>query len=454
MSHLLIVDLPGGNDTDILTTALADGHRFSFLTADPGHYRAQREVAALLGQGKAVIDAEGFALPVLLPRLRALHRADPFDAVLCLQDLRIVEAADIARALGLRHLNPETARAARNKAEVRRRLSAAGMPQPAFTEVRGPAELIAAAKSMEPPLLVKPIDGFGSQNIFALRRAEDLAALRLAPQIIADGPGHYGLGVAAGGAMLVERFLEGRLLACDTLSVDGRHRLLGVNEKLLFPPPSFAIRGGCFTTNCGQFSEIETYAFRLLDALGFDQGAAHIEIMLTAERPALIEINPRLVGARTARLLSAALGRFGARGPDCAACRGAPAATDHHPHPRGDTLACRTSRWRAARDRPAAKHRAGLCWGHAVRAGGRCRLPALRQCRPAGLRDHPRHRPRLGRNAGGRDCRRRPRADGLPRASLMTCRQSWQLPRGGPDHAPLRRPLSDMRQKRRAACAV
>jgi biotin carboxylase len=309
MSHLLIIDLPGGNDTDILAAALAGGHRFSFLTADPAHYRTQHEVAALLAQAEAVIDAESFAMPALIPRLMALHRANRFDAVLCLQDLRIVEAADIARALGLRHLNPGTARMARNKAEVRRRLNAAGLPQPVFTEVRGPAELIAAAETMGLPLLVKPIDGFGSQNIFALRSPEDLAALRLAPEIIADGPGHYGLGVAAGGAMLVERLLEGRLLGCDTLTVDGRHRLLGVNEKLLFPAPSFAIRGGCFTTACGQFGEIEAYAFRLLDAIGFDQGAAHIEIMLTAEGPALIEINPRLVGAKIARLLSAALGR-------------------------------------------------------------------------------------------------------------------------------------------------
>ena len=309
MSHLLIVDLPGGNDSDILAAALAGRHRFSFLTADPAHYHAQGDVAALLARAEAVIDAEGFAMAVLLPRLIALHRADRFDAVLCLQDLRIVEAADIAQALGLRHLNPKTARMARNKAEVRRHLSAAGLPQPAFAEVRGPEELISAAEAMGLPLLVKPVDGFGSQNIFALRRAEDLAALRLTPEIIAEGPGNYGLGVAAAGSMLVERLLEGRLLACDTLTLDGRHRLLGVNEKLLFPAPSFAIRGGCFTTACGQFGEIEAYAFGLLDAIGFDHGAAHIEIMLTAAGPVLIEINPRLVGARIARLLSAALGR-------------------------------------------------------------------------------------------------------------------------------------------------
>jgi biotin carboxylase len=46
----------------------------------------------------------------------------------------------------------------------------------------------------------------------------------------------------------------------------------------------------------------------LLDAVDFDWGYAHIEIMLTAEGPYVIEINPRLVGAKIARLVSMALG--------------------------------------------------------------------------------------------------------------------------------------------------
>ena len=309
MTHLLIVELPGGNDSDILTAARDGGHRVSLLTADPDHYRAQAEVAALLDAGVAVIDAGGFAWAELCLRLEARHRADPFDAILCLQDLRIVEAARIAEALGLRHLNPATAALCRDKSAVRQRLAGAGIAQPAFAMARGASELLAAVDAIGVPLLIKPADGFGSQNVFALRTGADLAALRGAPRIIADAPGDYGLGVMADGAMLVERLMEGQLIGCDTLSVDGRHMLMGVNEKLMFPPPSFAIRGGCFTAHIGQFAEIAAHAFALLDAVGFDHGAAHIELMLTADGPRLVEINPRLVGARIARLISAARGR-------------------------------------------------------------------------------------------------------------------------------------------------
>jgi biotin carboxylase len=306
MSHLLIIELPGGNDGDILRHALAAGHEVSFLTANPAQYLDQRDLATLLAQARQIIPAGTFDLERLLPELRALHQGDPFDGVLCLQDLRIVEAAEIAQALGLRHLNSETARLCRDKVAVRRKLAAAGIAQPACARAIGPEDLIAAVAAIGLPVLIKPVDGFGSQNVFALRTEQDLALLREAPEIIAQGAVEYGLGVASRGEMVVERLLEGPLVGCDTVSAGGRHKLLGVNEKLFFPPPSFAIRGGCFTTNCGQFEALEAAVFAMLDAIGFDHGAAHIELILTRDGPMLVEINPRLVGAGIARLISAA----------------------------------------------------------------------------------------------------------------------------------------------------
>lgn len=107
--------------------------------------------------------------------------------------------------------------------------------------------------------------------------------------------------------MLVERYMSGAFIGCDTVSAEGCHRLLGVHEKLMFAPPSFAMRGSCFTPNRGQFVAIESYVVSALDAFGFDWGAAHLEVMLTSDGPRLVEINPRLVGAKIPRLLGYAL---------------------------------------------------------------------------------------------------------------------------------------------------
>lgn len=310
MSHLLIVDLPGGNDSDILLAAIEGGHRFTFATADPAHYREQPAIAALLERAEAVL-----AMPTdgaqWTSRLLGVHEADPFDAVLCLQDLRLVESAEAARAMGLAHVSPDVARLCRDKAAVRERLAGAGLAQQTPFERVEPgadagARLLAAVERVGLPAIVKPIDGFGSQHVFALRSKADLCVLQQLADLVAEGPGDYGLGIAACGALLVERLHEGPVIGCDVMRAHGQQVLLGVNDKVMAAPPSFAILGGCFTADTGQFADLDRWLGALLDAVGFDFGAAHVELVMTAEGPCLVEINPRLVGARIARLISAA----------------------------------------------------------------------------------------------------------------------------------------------------
>lgn len=309
MAHLLIIELPGGDDTDIVQAAIGRGDHCTFVSAQLAHYRRQPAVWATLAGLRGHIELPSFDYAELESRVLALDAVCPIDAVLCLVDTRLPEAARLARRLGLRHLNPASAALLRDKFEVRRALAACGLTQPAFALATSNAALRAAVEQLGLPLLIKPADGFGSQNIVLLRYPEDLDPL-LSPlaDMLPSGV-DYGLGARASDRLLVERHMSGRVIGCDSLTENGRHRLLGVHEKEFFAPPSFAIRGGCFTPNRGQFAAIEAYLFATLDALGFDWGAAHTEIMLTADGPRLIEVNPRLVGARIARLVAYALAR-------------------------------------------------------------------------------------------------------------------------------------------------
>ena len=150
---------------------------------------------------------------------------------------------------------------------------------------------------------------YGSQNIVLLRHDEDLDPWLTPLEDMLPSHKDYGLGVKANDRLLVERYMTGTVIGCDTLSVNGEHRLLGVNEKLFFESPSFAIRGGCFMPNSPAFAALQSYVFHCLDAVDFNWGATHTEIMLTAEGPRLIEINARLVGAKIARLVGYALKR-------------------------------------------------------------------------------------------------------------------------------------------------
>lgn len=311
MAHLLIIELPGGNDVDLLEAARARGDTFTFLSADLAHYRRQPAVWAALAGARELLEVPGFSPCDVTQRVLDVHAHFRIDAVLCLIDTRLIEAAQLAQQLGVRHIDANAATLLRDKFSVRRRLAECGMVQPAYALAESNAELQEAVQRLGLPVLIKPADGYGSQNIVVLRHAGDLDPLLSPLHDMLPSRADYGLGVVANDRLLVERYLTGTFIGCDTLSVDGKHVVIGLHEKLMFEPPSFAMRGSTFTPfsrSSPAMAAIERFAVDLLDAVGFDHGATHIELMLTSDGPRLIEINPRLVGARIARLASLTLG--------------------------------------------------------------------------------------------------------------------------------------------------
>jgi biotin carboxylase len=309
MPHLLIIELPGGNDTDIVQAAIDRGDEFTFLSAQLDHYRGQPQVNAMLAFASEQIEVSTFEYLEVERRVLDLHARKRIDAVLCLIDTRMPAAAKLADRLGLRHLNPASAALMRDKFDVRCRLAERGLAQPLFALATSNEGVKTAVDQLGLPVLIKPVDGYGSQNIVALRYLEDLDPLLSPLDDLLPCNADYGLNARSNDRLLVERFMSGAVIGCDTLTVDGRHQLLGVNEKVFFDPPSFAVRGGCFTPNRPEFEAIERYLFGVLDAVGFDWGATHTELMLTADGLNLIEINARLVGAKIPRLLGYALNR-------------------------------------------------------------------------------------------------------------------------------------------------
>ena len=48
MAHLLVIELPGGNDGDIISAAIKRGDTFTFLAARMDHYTNQLELFEML----------------------------------------------------------------------------------------------------------------------------------------------------------------------------------------------------------------------------------------------------------------------------------------------------------------------------------------------------------------------------------------------------------------------
>ncbi|MGZ4995362.1 MAG: ATP-grasp domain-containing protein, partial [Methylobacter sp.] len=309
MAHLLLIEAPGGNDFDLFESALMQGHQVTFFTADGAHYAQNGTLSENLTFAKRIVEINPFDYDEFEKQAVEIHEQDPFDALLCLIDIRITEAAKLAERLNLRFLNPTSASAMRDKFTVRTLLAEKGIRQPEFALATNNQQLRAAIENMGFPVLVKPSDGYGSQNIAAFLTEDDLNPLLDPLDNYLPCCTDYGFGVKANDRLLVERYISGQLVGCDTLTRDGKHLMLGINEKLMYPQPSSAIRGSCFPSDRYDVGLLEDYVFSILDALDFNDGVAHTEVLLSEDGPLLVEVNPRLVGAKIPRLLNLALGR-------------------------------------------------------------------------------------------------------------------------------------------------
>lgn len=307
MAHLLLLEAPGGNDFTLVEDAMRLGHHVTFVTGERAQYEAQSPaVRAGLALATRIIEVHPFSQEALERAIEPLHATDPIEAVICMLDIRMLAASRLARKLGLRFLNPDTTGLARDKSRLRARLAEAGIRQARFARAETPADLPAAIAQTGLPAIVKPADGFASQNVHILRTAAEIDALVSA---LSDRPTDYGLGVAASGVLLVEQYLDGALIGCDVFSDGSSRALLGINDKALFPAPSFAMRGSCFPTQRHDTALIQDYAFAILDAIDFDFGAAHVEMIVTQDGPMLVEVNPRLVSAQIPHQMAYALRR-------------------------------------------------------------------------------------------------------------------------------------------------
>jgi biotin carboxylase len=309
MAHLLLIEAPGGNDFDLFETALAQGHQVTFFTADSSYYAKNGALKNYLALAKQIVEVQPFDYDEFEKRAVEIHQRDPFDALLCLIDTRIIEAAKLAERLKLRFLNPKSAVALRDKFTVRTILASKGISQPEFALATNNQQLRDAIENMGFPVLVKPCDGYGSQNIATFLSEDDLNPLLDPLDDYLPCHTDYGFGVKANDRLLVERYISGQMVGCDTLTRNGKHLMLGINEKLMYPPPSCAIKGSCFPSDRYEVSTVQDYVFSILDALDFNDGVTHTEILLTEAGPLLVEVNPRLVGAKIPRLLNLALGR-------------------------------------------------------------------------------------------------------------------------------------------------
>jgi biotin carboxylase len=226
----------------------------------------------------------------------------PVDAVVGVDEASVVTAAHIAAALGVVH-NPVAAVAAtRDKRQLRTLLAAAGVPQPAWTAVRGdPAgsAAAAAARAVGLPAIVKPVDLAASRGVIRADSVAQLAGAISRVDALLRRPGLCG--PDGDPPLVVERFTAGAEIAIEGMLRSGALTVIAVFDK---PDP---LDGPFFAEtlyvtpsrhDAGLVAQAIAVTTAAVSALGLREGPIHAELRLSDDGPMLIEVAARSIGGR------------------------------------------------------------------------------------------------------------------------------------------------------------
>lgn len=233
----------------------------------------------------------------VLEQVREISRQVRIDRVECLWEPYMVLAARIREMLDLPGLTVEQTIPFRDKEIMKRVLDAAGIRTPHHYSATTAKGVVESAEKVGYPVIVKPIDGAGSESTYRVDSEAEL------DQIL---PGLIGVPEVS-----VEEFVVGDDMTFDTICIDGeiKHssvatyvpRALIMKENEWVSPITFVFRDPA----APEFAAGVEMGRKVIDALGFQTGYTHMEWYRTASGEAVFgEIGGRPPGARLVDLIN------------------------------------------------------------------------------------------------------------------------------------------------------
>jgi len=205
-----------------------------------------------------------------------------------------VTVADaLSEELGLR-TNGTALGARRNKSVQQKLVQASGLRAVREACGRSWSDVETFVLSESLPIVVKPVESAGSDGVKLCRSVEEAEA-------------HFNLLMASqkrwgsqDAAVLCQEFLQGTEYVVDHVSRDGVHKTVMVYkyDKRPVNGAEFVYYGMVPVPSDSEEAKILIpYTRGVLDALAFENGPSHGEVMMTTDGPCLVEMNCRLSGA-------------------------------------------------------------------------------------------------------------------------------------------------------------
>jgi biotin carboxylase len=224
-----------------------------------------------------------------------MHDEQPFERAYAQDEDALVISARLNRLLGVVDNSVLAAWRLKDKALMRRSISACTRNPVRFATVHSACELRSFMESVGGTVVVKPLDASGSVDVFTLERGADAAEIWR----FAASRSHH--------AMLAEEFVDGPEFSVETYSWDGRHVVIGINRKLMLGALEI---GHCIpcTIPKATSAELCRATTEFLTAVGLTHGPAHTELRIDDLGARVIESHNRTAGSRVPEMIELVYG--------------------------------------------------------------------------------------------------------------------------------------------------
>ncbi|NGO55307.1 ATP-grasp domain-containing protein [Allomesorhizobium camelthorni] len=266
------------------------------LSADPTQY----DYLAAEGIEAMQVDTDNLdALIHKCSRLRAIYGIAGITGFSGADESVYVTVGKLCRHFDLPGPNPESIERCCDKFTQRQLLAEAGVPMPAYRLAANATDVESSAAEIGLPVVLKPAVGSGSMGVRLCRNAHELAEhttyLLGGQHIWQSSP-----------KILVEEFAQGRFFGAHMMG----NEVIGIDTADFDPPPSFVFRHLTCPAPLteDEYERIVNVSLSCLPALGLGWGPMTVELRWTKRGPVVIEVNPRVPGGTSPRLVQAACG--------------------------------------------------------------------------------------------------------------------------------------------------
>lgn len=227
----------------------------------------------------STVDAEGVA--------RTAEGFAPDGIMTLATDMPMRSIAVACERLGLPGISYDTAIKSTDKGEMIKAFEECEVEHPWYFILTKSDDIDMIIDKLTFPCISKPTDNSGSRGVMLIHNKEELTEAVT-----------YSSSNGRSGGVIVEEFLQGKEVSVEVITVDEIPHILNVTDKLTTGAPHFVEMGHTQPSRIDEdnLCKIRDLACRAVKAVGIKNGPAHVEIMLTANGPKMIELGARMGG--------------------------------------------------------------------------------------------------------------------------------------------------------------